>query len=323
MTEPEEPAAERSPAWRIRLLVACTAILLIGALTLPGKSSNIGYLVGFNLPIAAVLWVILRLTLLRQAPPPASPVAALFILASLIVAGEIAYLRLKLNESTAAKSLQSDYDKFAQRIRQRPQETTELQIDPVPEAKGDAGEFERIMKAYLSDLQQARNQYRDRLSAAGYYTLFDAARLRSDKTFSESRSILRKSKAAVSEVELVARQLEDRLRANLSDSRWSNVSRERVLRAYESGLEENAATQKRAFELERALVLECEKAIQVLEANPRSWSVSGSRLAFSSQSVLDQYNLHIKAIQSMSAEQRTIIDSQFDSFSRVLSTAGP
>ncbi len=307
--------------WVIVLAVLCVGIIAFGLFVSANTADDTAYLVGFNFPIAIVLWAILRYTALRSATKQASISSLFIILASLVIAGTISAERNQREGATAIKEVASEYSKLATEMRANPSGNAtpgSTTVDTTQRAQGEFGEYERLMKGFMADTQEQGRDYRAKIEASGFYAILEPESLASDTSLSKSKKIIKEAKDIVTEHEQATRSFKASFRHKLETAEWRSISVDQVLKAYDDGVRKGEPQMTNVFRLEHDVMSESEKLINLLASARNKWSISNGQILFSDQASLNQFNQGIERLKAITEEQRAIIDANIDATSKAL-----
>lgn len=311
-----------SNRWLVALAVVCAGIIAFGLLISTNTSDDIAYLLGFNFLIALVVWLVFQHTALKRATILAAISSFFVILVALVVSGIVAAKKNQREGATAIREVAVAHSKFAAEVRANPganASTPSSPIDTTQRAKGEFGEYERLMKGYLADIQAQRNSYVARLDSSGFVRLLDPTRIAGDRSLSQSKKIIEDAKAIVAEQEKATRSLQASFREKLQAAPWNNISVDQVLESYDDGVRKGKPQMVKMWGLERSAVSEYEKIINLLASNRDKWSISIGQIQFSDQATLTQFNQHIETLKAISAEQQALLNASIQATSKALS----
>ncbi|MBL7205541.1 MAG: hypothetical protein ISS63_14630, partial [Desulfobacteraceae bacterium] len=188
-----------SNIWKIALTVICIGILSYGFFYSKNTITNFVYLLSYNLPIAALLWVFYYLIFARKSGAKVAALSFLAIFMSLIASSLIGFTQQKQQAKHALTEIQDQYSTLMDSITdsQGQPQRTKKRIDTTPKSRGEFGEMERCMKEFMGQMASQRNDYLLELEAIGWHSVLDPKRIQLDRGLDESKVTIRKAKEVV------------------------------------------------------------------------------------------------------------------------------
>lgn len=138
-------SSKLSTAWYVALAIVCCLILAYGFFYSKNTTDDVDHLVGYNLPLALVLWGVFHMMFGRKKGGAAAGVAFGFIFACLMMKSFIGYERNIRAMNEVMSSIPRDIAEFmdgavdAQGVPKR----IEKPIDTTPTVTGEMGEVQR------------------------------------------------------------------------------------------------------------------------------------------------------------------------------------
>jgi hypothetical protein len=180
---------------------------------------------------------------------------------------------------------------------------TDLKLQSDRPAVNDMQKLRNLMQSFMNDAVKDQNDYIKELEEVGTHTLLIPARVAKDRGFKESRSILRKSKLAVSNAKTKNfRRLAD-FPKRLNDYDFRSTSDKKMLESYKTGLKKAIPLGKEIWELEMKTVEYMEDLIDILEASRSYWEVDQGMFAFSRERDLKRFNAIMTKISKCTERQ--------------------
>lgn len=300
----EQPKA--SNVWLWVLAVICVGLLGHGIAKQQDTLGNLAYSIGY--------WVIptLVITLLFNAVFKASRdfrwkiFGVLYICA--IVGSNIGYRIQQQEAGVMMSSLKESMTSFAEQTnvgdpKALPQR---IELQPVTaKASGDLGVVELVSKQLLNDMANAHNEYLAALEGAGWMSLLDAERLKSDTHMQESLRIIQRSeqvmKAHRQKAFAIIESIPDR--AQQAPFR-SETARRQFLKGLDVGLVKGRENAEISWGYEAQIIQEYKGIIELLA---RRWAHfefdAENNVLFESQSDADDYNARMARVDEITKKQ--------------------
>lgn len=295
-------------AWSISLAVVCLGIIAYGYLYSKNSSSDLAFLFGYNLPIALVSWGIFYAAIGRKQGGKKVGLSFVAIFGSLIASGLIGYSQQKSAATQAISEIQRSYTSITRSgtdAQGQPQRI-EKELDATPKTKGEFGEMERFMKAFMNKMASHRNGYLLELDAIGWEKILDAERVKQDKALIESKIMIKKAKDIVKKYRAKTYVLLENARKDISNLNISDNSRREMASGFDRGMAKSRSTVDAVWDLEAKTISEFEKIFVLLSARNGTWVVQNSQILFARDSDLNAFNSHLAAIQKLTFEQEEI-----------------
>ena len=180
---------------------------------------------------------------------------------------------------------------------------TDIKLQSDRPTVNDMQKLRNLMRSFMNDAVKDQNDYIKELEEVGTHTLLIPARVAKDRGFKESRSILRKSKLAVSNAKTKNfRRLAD-FPKRLNDYDFRSTSDKKMLESYKTGLKKAVPLGKEIWDLEMKTVEYMEDLIDILEASRSYWEVDQGMFAFTRDRDLERFNAIMTKISKCTERQ--------------------
>lgn len=294
--------------WIISLAVVCVGIIAYGYLYSKNTTSDLAFLLGYNLPIGLVIWAIFHAAVGRKEGNKKAGLSFLAIFGSLIASGLIGYSQQKTAATQAITEIQKDYSSIirsgtdAQGMPQR----IEGQLDTTPTTKGEFGEIEQFMKTFMNKMMSQRNDYLLELDAIGWGKILDSERVNQDKTLIESRMMVQKAKDIVGKYRAQTYVLLENARKDIGNLSVSDNSRREMASGFDRGMAKSRSQIDALWDLEAKTISEFENIFALLSARKDAWVVQNGQILFARDSDLSAFNSYVSTIQDLASQQEAI-----------------
>ena len=308
MEEKETNQRQDDNVWKIALGLVFVAILGYGLFYSRNTTTNLAYLVGYNLPLTLIIWGIFYAAVARKRGAKIAGFSFLAIFISMIASGLIGYSQQKQEAKQALSEIQGQYSELiesstdAQGIPKR----IEKPINTTPKARGEFGEMERFMKEFMDQMASQRNDYLLELEAIGWNSILDANRIKADKTFVESKVTIQKAKEVVAKYTKRTQSLLEDAKNNIRSLNISDSSKSSMLSGFDRGMEKAKANIDAMWSLEAKTIREFENIITLLSSKKGAWVVDGEQILFYNDNDLERFNSYIASIQNIAQQQESI-----------------
>ena len=308
MEEREVTQQQDDNIWKIALALVCAAILGYGFFYSKNTTSDLAFLIGYNLPSTLLIWGIFYAAVARKRGAKIAGFSFLVIFVSMIASGLVGYSQQKHEAKEALSEIQSQYSELIESLTdaQGFPKRIEKPIDTTPKARGEFGEIERFMKEFMDQMASQRNDYLLELEAIGWNSILDANRIKADKTFVESKVIIQKAKEVVTKYTKRTQELLENVRGKIRSLNISESSKRSMLSGFERGMVKAKANIDAMWSLEAKTINEFENIITLLSAKKGAWVVDGEQILFYNDSDLERFNSYIASIQSIVKQQEAI-----------------
>jgi hypothetical protein len=304
--------------WKIALALVCAGILGYGFLYSKNEISNLSYLIGYNLPLALVVWGIFYAAVARKSGAKIGGFSFIAIYISLIASGLIGYSQQKQEAKQALTDIKNQYSALIESSTdsQGVPKRIEKPIDTTPKASGDIGEMERFSKEFLNQIASQRNDYLLELETIGWKSILDANRIKADKTFVESKDTIQKAKEIVNKYREKTTTLLSNTKEKIHSLNISESSKKGLLSGFEQGIKESKNNTDAVWSLEGKIINEFENIINLLSDKKEAWIVEGKKIIFYDSNDLDRFNSYISSIQKIANQQKEIQNRSIQTFNR-------
>ena len=294
--------------WKIALALVCAAILGYGIFYSENTTSNIAYLIGYNLPLTLLIWGVFYLAATRKRGAKIAGFSFLAIFISMIASGLIGYSQQKQEAKQALSEIKSQYSELIESStdEQGLPKRIEKPINTTPKSSGEFGEMERFVKEFMDQVVSQRNDYLLELEAIGWNGILDAKRIKADKSFVESKVTIQKAKEVVAKYTKNTQALLESTKNNIRSLNISESSKRSMLSGFDRGMEKAKENIDAMWSLEAKTIKEFEKIITLLAAKKGAWVVEGEQILFYNDGDLAKFNSCIASIQNIAKQQKAI-----------------
>jgi len=310
--------------WKIALGLVCIGILGYGFFYSKNTTVNLPHLVGYNLPLALIIWGIFYAVVARKLGAKIGGFSFLAIFICMIGSGLIGYSQQKQEAKHAMSEIQNQYSEMIESSSDSqgmPKRIDKL-IDTNPQARGEFGEMERFMKEFMNQMAYQRNDYLLELEAIGWNSILDPQRIRTDKGLVESRVTIKKAKYIVAKYREKTNLLLHNARENLQSLDMSASLKREAISGFDRGIEKAKTQIDSMWTIEEKVVVEFENIIELLSARNDAWVVQESQFLFYNDTDLNKFNSYIDSIQGLVNEQQQIqrqsVETVDKNFTRLL-----
>jgi hypothetical protein len=166
------------------------------------------------------------------------------------------------------------------------------------------------------------NQYDTDLASIGWEGILDPKRIAADKTFEQSKSMLKAAREASKQKRARVYSLLDGIANGISSL---NIG-ESTKRAMTQGLAKGIAESKRVLEalltLDERILTGIENIINLLSARKGSWAIYGEQIRFRNDTDLNKMNSLVESLAQIENEQQELEAKLTDSLSKHLGNWG-
>lgn len=305
--------AQANRGWRIPLALLCLGILLYGALYSKNSISDPAYLIGYEFVYAVIFWGIFHAFYLRKRPGAPKGMAFLAVYAALFAGALMAATKARAQADTAKASIQRDF-------RQITASSTDAQGNPVPvelaaavipEASGEYGQIELLVRDYMRQQMAARNSYVRALDSIGWGNILDVQRIKHDHNLAGSRAIIAGAGQSIDTYENRLKHLMQLSRARIGELELSEDAKRAVLEGFDRGSAKSAETITKGMGLEREVLNQVTAIFRLLASSSR-WTVRDDRIVFYDAAELARFNQAVERIRE-ATEQEDVLRARSDS----------
>ena len=322
MEEKEITPQPNNNTWKIALAIVCVVMLGYGFLCSITTTANLSYLMGYYFSHALIVWVIFYIAVTRKRRLKIRGISFLAIYISMITGSLIGLCQQKQQENLAMTEIQNQFSTLIKSSTD-PQglpKRIEKSIDTTPKASGNYGELERFTKEIMGQMISQRNDYLLELETIGWGHILDANRIKADKTFAESRDIIRKAKETVNKYHEKNSALFNNVGGKIRSLNISEPAKSAMLSGFEKGMNKSRNNVEASWSLEGKAINEFENIINLLSDRKDAWIVDGKRILFYDDNDVDRYNSYMASIRNIMSQQEEIrrqsIQTANDNFDR-------
>ncbi len=257
--------------WKIALFVICGGVIGYGSTYSQFATGNLAELLGYTIPIALILWGIYYLLVARRRGDKVTVTVAIFsfliIYVSLIASGLFmggAHYKQETNSKRQA----------------------------------EISEIRRFMKEQMNQTLSLRDDYVLELETIGWKGILDFNRIKADKTFTESRDLIKKVREATKKYRERLDGLSRNVNNNIRSLNISESSKRIMIAGSNDGREKNKKNMETTWRLKAKIFRESEDIINFLSARNGKWIVENGGIVFHNQGDTDKYNSYISSIQN-------------------------
>lgn len=285
-------------SWVAMLAIFCTGIICWGYLYSQNVSSEVAYLLGYNLPIALFVWLGYRAV---SKPPTEGKIISFFVIyGALAVASLIGAYR---HQQEAKVALDSVHAAVTEAFS-----TGHIEEGPVS-AEGQFGEMERFVRQFAADAILVRESYESDLAAAGWGGILSPERIYSADSMAESKQILKLVRSAIEKHRAMNDAFYENALLRIQTLDMSEDLKRQMSEGFNSGLTEGRAMTNEIWDLEERAIGEVEQLVVFLSADRKAWTIENGMFMFRDQEDLDIFNQHLASLQSYADRQAEIQNS--------------
>lgn len=308
---PQTPSTHH---WAISLAGLCLLLLVLSVILPLGKAVSLAYAVGYNLPLAFVLFTVFYLIFGRR---HGNTKAGIALLAVLVTAGlgSLAAHSIASKRQADRAALQVAVSEIRGEINNMSADLLNGQdglpkqgelIDTTPRATGSAGEMERFIKTFFRDLTALRNDYQREISDSGWENLLNASQFSQDPGFHQRRALVHEVRQIANTYQARNHQAINHTLASISTLNMSEADKADLRSGFEQGLVKARRNIDKLWGLEHQVIDEMAAMVDLLASNPQAWEVEQGNVAFNNQALLDRYNAHFRRVQAIVQEQEAM-----------------
>lgn len=305
----QQLSSQTDNSGKISLFIVCVGIIAYGFFYSKNTISDLPYLIGYKLPLALLIWgIFYAIIIKKKRGGMLTSLSFIAIYGSLIASALIGLSQQKQEAKQAITEIQKQY---AATVKSSlypdgdPQRTIN-QTSTTPKAKGEFGEIERFMKDFLNKMASQRNDYLLELEAIGWGRILDTERIKSDKNLAESNFIIKKAKDIVNKYKTMTDNLLTDTQKHIQSLNVDDSLKRSMLSGFESGMIKSRQQIDTMWEMEKNIVLECEKIINFLSDRKRTWVVSEGQILFQNDNDVKRFNSYFSTIQDLAKQQEVL-----------------
>ena len=300
--------------WAAWLTALCVVIVVYGFLRPWGNTSNIAYLIGYNLPIGLVVWGIFQLTVGRKRGRGKAGIAFLSVWCALVAGSLVGYAQQRKEAVQAVSAVQKSYTALIAKSSAPAAtlQSDESGMEDESAPNGQFGEMARYMKDLMLKAATLQKDYKTALLQIRWNTILDPSRLQHDANFVESRHMLRQASDIVRTYHAKNDQLLVSERAGISNLNISANLKEAMRRGFDKNIRTGRQRIDTAWDIQSRILLQFGKIIDLLDSKHGTWRIEGKHIMFSKQNDLDEFNNYLHSIQTLTAEEHAMRDQNHE-----------
>jgi hypothetical protein len=263
-----------------------------------------------SLLIAGVIWGVLYFAVLRRRAPQRGPSYFVTLLAVVAVT-EILVISAVENSDQFYVYQQKEQARtaaheIAQAFSHSVNPSSAAPFDTRVQAKGEAGEVERLVKGLVVSVEADRVNYVNELRAAGFPDCLKPAALAADPSQRTTRRKLESVRRIVAKYRAADDARLTAFRASVVAARLNGALKNQILAAFDKSAAAQRPIRQRWWDLEDAIVVEYQQAVALLAHAQGRWRVEKGRLEFANLADLNAFRAHLDNVQRMAAEEKSI-----------------
>ena len=140
--------------WKIALALVCIGIVGYGFFYSKNTTTNLAYLVGYNLPLSLFVWLIFYAAVARKRGAKIAGFSFLAIFISMIASGLIGFSQQKKEVKQALTEIQEEYSRIIESSTdsQGLPKRIDKSVDINSKTRGEFSEIERFMKEFMNHM---------------------------------------------------------------------------------------------------------------------------------------------------------------------------
>jgi len=308
MPTPENDAAftgKKDNTWVYALVVVCIGLFGSAAAGHGASSTNIGYLIGYYLPVALIAWAIFSGIFLRRRDEVNKAIIFGVIWGALFLGG---LGSTYIHHAQQERVLDNIGNAIDHAYKETSGETTSGYTPPAP-VSGEIGQAQKWVLGLINKMVALNHSYLREMQAIGLQDLLNAQRLQHDTGLKKSMSILQKAKKLVTQYRSRTYQIIDQGRKQIDQLPVSEATKEEMKRGFDKGLGTSSKQLKRTWDLEYQAVVEQESIINLLGRS--RWTASGNKILFYNNTDLLQFKRYVNQLAKIDQEETKIRESSY------------
>lgn len=293
-----------SKAWMLSCGLLCLGILIYGLTGERETSSNLGFLVGYNLPIAIVFGGLLHLAFRHRETQATGWLGAGLIFVALLVSSFISASQVQKNVSVAAAEIERTLT--AANATNASQSSPPIAPSTAAVASGEAGKLEAALKSMIARSLAQRRDYEMELYAIGWDKILDTERIGKDTGLTESKTLIRQARDIVSKYRGRTDELFSNVRRDIETSGLKSESLRDALAGFDSSAAQGKARTFELWSLEEQILSQVENIFTLLGTKRNSWQIQQGQILFNNQGDLDLFNSYLARIGEITAQQQAL-----------------
>lgn len=327
MEQEQNPQEGTKNVWKTAMGVLCLGILTYGwrYSQVQDTGETLPSIVGYCLPSAFLIWIAVRIVILRGCGVRVAGVCFLAIYGASIAGALLGVAQQKAEAKQAVGAMHNQWVELMEASTDSYGIPRPIQgrLDTERKARGKFGEVEGWWRDYMAQAISQRNDYLRELDRIGWARILDPERIARDTTLVESRMMIQRAKEIVEKYERMTGTLLANTRQRMQGLATSTSLRQELTSGFDRGMEE--AQIERLWALEKEVLSESESIFDLLSRRPRQWVISDGRILFYDKNDLRRFHSCIISIQDFASEQQEIqhrnalaVSRSFDSMKQVL-----
>jgi len=305
-----QTAPKATWAWAAWLTALCVGIVIYGFLRPSGNTSNIAYLIGYNLPIGLVVWGIFQFTVSRKRGRGRAGVAFFSVWCALVAGSLVGYAQQRKEAVQAVSAVQTSYTalmaKSSAPAATLPHDGSGRDGESAP--SGQFGEMTRYMKDLMLKAAALQEDYKAALLQIRWNTILDPSRLQHDDGLAKSRNMLQQASDIVREYHSKNDQLLVDERAAINNLKVSANVREAMRRGFDKNAKAGRQQIDDMWDIQSRILSKFGKIIDLLDSRRGTWHIAGKHIIFSKQNDLDEFNNYLHSVRALTAEEHAMRD---------------
>lgn len=304
ITPRQAPLVHSNTSWIIYLFILSLLLLVFGVFVSKDATTNIAYLIGYSFGASITYWAIFYFSAIRRRGRKIAGIAFTVICASVFLGHLLGGVRDYYQTKPLLNVIQ---ETFISAMQSRlPSEDNPLglmeEVDTARTLSGEMGEFEVVLKEYMSQLAVLNNNWVLESNNIVEMAL-DPVRISEDSDGSESREIIKKMKSLPRIYRkrwlLLVEETADKIETlNITD-----YERTDFLRGFRRGVARADRVQLALQVLRDKEFVEFEAIIDLLEDRKGMWEIQEGQFMFYDDNDVKRYNEHFIALQDLEDRQ--------------------
>jgi hypothetical protein len=241
--------------------------------------TNVGFLVGYNLPFAAIGAVLYWLAT-KDYRLPGLPAIGFFAIYATMIATCLVHTEfIKREASAAIVEIQRSVLPLAASAVTTPSPPN-VNRAIASSAGGDVGEISKFIQTMAVDVQNLRRDYQAALRGVGWANVLDANRLQTDPNLAGAKKTIRDAQVIVAAFQRRDEELVTTYATRINALAISEASRAQMLQGFRKSAVETKKHLDELWQAEKAIVGAYGNVVDFLAARRSSWQVSSGKFMF-------------------------------------------
>lgn len=303
---------QKSFKWVAILLLLCIGVIVYGALfsnneVLVNSASGIGFLIGYYVLFALILWSVFYFIALRNHGKTIGFVSFTAILLSFIVASQIAANKRRSNARLLADSMQH-IETVASHYRKTDNKITNSTMPPFSvaapdKANGDYGVMQNILIQQSNQMAAIIGEYQEQITAIGWRSIFHAQRIQEDKGLKLSKQMVGDALNLVGQYRLRSENVLGATRARIEASNMDAGTKVEVLKGFDRSVGQSKQSLDSLWDLEKDIVVQTGNVFDTL-GRSNGWSVKNGRFVYSDPATRDAVVSYVTRIKGDNQQEK-------------------